>query len=559
MRVLSIALASALALGLPTASQAQSRYVHANNSAYDTLDPHTVFDVARVATRLNFYDGLYRWVDNPPQLIPWLALDHSVSDDGLTWTFNLREDVAFHDGSLMTADDVVYSMERMLALASGAGALFQPTIEPGMTKALDEHTVSFTLKEPSAIFGSLVPDILVVNSDVVKENEVDGDWGQQYLTDNIAGSGSYMLQRYDPAIGFIGERNPDHFAGWGEKYYDEIEFRTVLETNTRIQGLMRGDYQGLDGYLAPDQVERLRTDEDVKILEEESMRVYHIAMHNGRPPLDDKNFRMAMEHAFDYEGYIDGIMQGTVTRNPTIVPGNLWGVPDVEGYDFDLEKAEEYLDAYKAEHGDEIRTLKIGTLAGFAETEQTAALMQNGLAQLGIDVEIESAPWPVISSNMRNPETMPDMVPVLEEHLLRRPEQLDRRAVRIALRAHPQCLGLPQSRGGQAAGAGAAHHRPGGARASLQGGDADGLRRRRWDLDLQHQVVRTLRDQRRRHPLLSCRQRPGHAVGLSRRRVIRAMPAAPRRGLLLIEGSAPCAAWKSSSPGSSGSFRRFWG
>ncbi len=411
MRAFTIALGASLSFGLPATGQAQDRYVHANNSAYDTLDPHTVFDVARVATRLNFYDGLYRWVDNPPQLIPWLALDHSVSEDGLTWTFNLREDVAFHDGSLMTADDVVYSMERMLALASGAGALFQPMLEPGSTKAVDEHTVSFTLNEPSAIFGSVVPDILVVNADVVKENEVDGDWGAEYLTDNVAGSGSYMLQRYDPAIGFIGERNGDHFAGWGEKYYDEIEFRTVLETNTRIQGLMRGDYQGLDGYLAPDQVERLRSDEDVKILEEESMRVYHIAMHNGRPPLDDKNFRMAMQHAFDYQGYIEEIMQGTVTRNPTIVPGNLWGVPDVEGYEFDLEKAQEYLDAYKEEHGDDIRTLKIGTLAGFAETEQAAALMQNGLAQIGVDVEIESAPWPVISSNMRNPETMPDMVP----------------------------------------------------------------------------------------------------------------------------------------------------
>lgn len=411
MKALAIALASALTLGIPASADAQSRYVHANNSAYDTLDPHTVFDVARVATRLNFYDGLYRWVDNPPQLIPWIATEHTVSEDSLTWTFTLRDDVTFHDGSPLTADDVVYSMERLLALKSGAGALFGPLIDPGMTKAIDEHTVEFTLKEPSAIFGSIVPDILVVNADMVKENEVDGDWGGKYLTDNVAGSGSYMLQRYDPAIGFIGERNENHFAGWGDKYYDEIEFRTVVETNTRIQGLMSGDYQGLDGYLAPDQVARLRDDEDVKILEQESMRVYHIAMHNGRAPLDDRNFRMAMSYAFDYDGYINEIMGGTVARNATINPGNLWGTPDVAGYTFDLEKAQEYLEAYKAEHGDEIRTIKIGTLAGFAETEQTAALMQNSLSQLGIDVEIESAPWPVISSNMRNPDTMPDMVP----------------------------------------------------------------------------------------------------------------------------------------------------
>jgi ABC-type transport system substrate-binding protein len=411
MKTTVLALCSALALMTPTYGMAQDRYVHANNSAYDTLDPHTVRDVARVASRLNFYDGLYRWVDNPPELIPWLATDHSVSEDGLTWTFTLRDDVTFHDGTSMTAEDVVYSFERMLALKRGAGSLFLPMIDPGMTKAVDDHTVAFTLKEPSAIFAALVPDILVVNSTLVQENEVDGDMGQAYMIDHVAGSGSYMLQRYDPARGFIGERFPEHFAGWGDKYFDEIEFRTVLETNTRIQGLMRGDYQGLDGYLAPDQVERLRADEDVQIFEEESMRVFHIALHNGRAPLDDKNFRMAMVHAFDYDGYINEIMQGTVARNPTILPGNLWGAPDVPGYDYDLEKAQEFLDAYKAEHGEEIRTIKIGTLAGFSETEQAAALMQNGLSQLGITVEIESSPWPVISSDMQNPDTMPDMVP----------------------------------------------------------------------------------------------------------------------------------------------------
>jgi peptide/nickel transport system substrate-binding protein len=407
MKIYALAAAAALALGLPAAAIAADRYVHANNSAYDTLDPHMVNDVARVATRLNFYDGLFRWVDNPPRLIPWIATGHEVSGDGLTWTFTLRDNVRFHDGTLMTADDVVYSMERMLALKRGAGALFLPMVAPGSTVALDDATVRFTLMEPSAIFGSLVSDIFVINADLVKENEVDGDWGQKYMTDHIAGTGSFKLKRYDPAIGFVGERNKDHFAGWGEKYLDEIEFRTVVETNTRIQGLIRGDYHGLDGYIAPDQIKRLRDAENVQVIEQESMRVYHFAMHNGRPPFDDINFRKAMSYAFDYGGYINQIMQGTVARNPTIIPNNMWGAPDVPGYVYDLDKAREYL----AKVEKPIRTITIGTLAGFAETEQAAALMQNALNQLGIKVEIETAPWPVISSKMQDPDTMFDMLP----------------------------------------------------------------------------------------------------------------------------------------------------
>lgn len=408
MKRLALAVTTALALALPAAGLAQNRYVHANNSAYDTLDPHTVFDVARVATRLNFYDGLYRWVDNPPQLIPWLATGHTVSDDGLVWTFTLRDDVTFHDGTPMTAADVVYSIERMLALKRGASSLFLPILDPGSTVAVDDHTVQFTLKEPSAIFTAIVSDLTVVNSALVKANEVDGDWGQAFLTDNVAGTGSFMLKQYDPALGFVGERFADHFAGWGEKYLDEIEFRTVLETNTRVQGLLRGDYHGLDGYLAPDQVRRLRESPNVQIIEQESMRVFYFAMHNGRAPLDDINFRKALMHAFDYDGYINAIMQGTVARNPTIMPNNLWGAPDVEGYTYDLDKAREYLSKVEGP----IRTLRIGTLAGFSETEQAAALLQNALAQLDIPVEIESAPWPVVSSRMQDPETMYDMVPL---------------------------------------------------------------------------------------------------------------------------------------------------
>ncbi len=407
-RRLLIALTAALTLMGPSLGLATTRYVHANNSGYDTLDPHTVNDVARVATRLNLYDGLYRWVDNPPQLIPWIALSHTVSDNGLVWTFKLRNDVKFHDGSLMTAEDVVYSIERMVAVKRGAGALFLPIFAPGNAKALDATTVQFTLKEPSAIFGSLVSDLFVVNSALVKKHEVNGDWGQAWMIDHTAGTGSYVISRYDPATGFIAKRFPEHFAGWGKKYFDEIEFRTVVETNTRIQGLMRGDYHGLDGYLAPDQVERLRAAKGVKIIEAESMRVYHFAMHNARPPFDDINFRKAMSYAFDYDGYINSIMKGTVARNPTIMPNNMWGAPkDIKGYTYDLDKAKEYLAKVKGP----IRTVTIGTLAGFSETEQAASLMQNALTKLGIQSKIESAPWPVISTKMQNPDTMFDMLP----------------------------------------------------------------------------------------------------------------------------------------------------
>jgi peptide/nickel transport system substrate-binding protein len=234
------AIAAAASFVVAGGAWAQGKYVHANNSGYDNLDPHAIFDVGRAASRINFYDGLYRWVDNPPKMIPWLAESYTASADGKTWTFTLRKGAKFHDGSEFTADDVIYSIERMLAMKKGAASLFLPIIEPGSTKAPDKYTVVFTLKEPSAIFLSTVPEILVVNSKLVKKNEKDGDWGQAWLAKNVASTGSYKLKRYDPAIGFVGERFKEHFAGLGDKAFDEIEFRAVLETNTRVQGPIKG-------------------------------------------------------------------------------------------------------------------------------------------------------------------------------------------------------------------------------------------------------------------------------------------------------------------------------
>ena len=264
---LAVVLLVALVATLPTASAiAQTRFVFANESPYDTMDPHAAFDVGRVAIRLNLYDGLYRWLDNPPKLEPWLAESHTVSPDGLTYTFKLRHGSKFHDGTEITAEDVRYSMERILALKKGAASLFATMVAPNTTKALDRYTVQFTLTKPASIFIAVVPEVHVVNSALLKKNEKDGDWGAAWLTSNDAGSGSYMLSRYDPAVGFIAKRFAGHFMPWGPKYIDEIEFRLVKEDNTRVLGMIKGDYQGTGGYLPNDQVKRLREAPNVKII-----------------------------------------------------------------------------------------------------------------------------------------------------------------------------------------------------------------------------------------------------------------------------------------------------
>ena len=392
----------------PGEASAENRFIFANTSAYDTLDPHQTFDVGRVAVRINLYDGLYRWLDNPPKIEPWLAESYSVSDDGLTWTFKLRQGSKFHDGSEVKAEDVVYSMERILALKKGAAALFSRMIEPGNTKAVDDYTVQFTLSKPSAIFLSIIPEIHVVNMDLVKSHEKDGDWGAAWLTNNDAGSGSFMLENFDPAVGFSATRFEDHFYGWGDKYLDAIEFRGVREVNTRVLGLLKGDFHGTGGYLPQDQVKRLKEADNTKVLEEESMRIFMFQINNQRAPTSDVHVRRAISQAFDYDAFINDILSGSAERNPVPIPNNMWGVPkDVKGYTFDVDAAKAELAKAEAKID---RPLEVAFLTGFSQTEQAAVLMQSGLRKVGIESKLVNHPWPVMVDKMAKPETSPDMV-----------------------------------------------------------------------------------------------------------------------------------------------------
>ncbi|MEQ1954036.1 ABC transporter substrate-binding protein [Mesorhizobium sp. CN2-181] len=385
------------------------KFVFANNTLYDTLDPHTVFDASRVAVRFNLYDGLYRYVDNPPKLIPWLAESHTVSSNGKAYTFKLNRNAKFHDGTPVTSLDVVYSIERIIALKKGPASLYLEAIKPGTTEAPDPHTVVFNLASPSAIFLATVPDILVVNRAQVTSHEVNGDWGEAWLARNEAGSGSYVLDRYEPAVGWAAHRFVEHFAGWETDPIEELELRTVLETNTRVLGLMRGDFQGADGSMPYDQIRRLRQSQEVQIIEQESMRIFLLALNHRKPPMNDVHLRRALAYAFDYEGFINNIMGGSVSRNPGPIPNTMWGTPPgLKGYSFDLDNAQAEL----KQMTEPLRPLTINALAGFNDSEQAAVLLQNTIRKIGIEAEIEVSPWPVVANRLANAETRADIVPI---------------------------------------------------------------------------------------------------------------------------------------------------
>src|SRR5262249_56360182 len=113
----------------------------------------------------------------------------------------MRKGVKFHDGTEVKAQDVVYSLDRILALGKGASSLFKTMIDPGAAKAVDDYTVEFSLRKPSAIFLSVVPEIHIVNQALVRKNEAGGGWCQGWVSKNDPGSAAFRLHHFDSSPG----------------------------------------------------------------------------------------------------------------------------------------------------------------------------------------------------------------------------------------------------------------------------------------------------------------------------------------------------------------------
>jgi peptide/nickel transport system substrate-binding protein len=378
------------------------------------LDPHQIFDVPMQTVMLNAYDGLYRYQNDPPQLVPWLASGHTVSADGLTWDFTLRPGVKFHDGSDLTADDVVYSFQRVLALKLAPAGAFLPILKPENVTAPDRQSVRFVLSKPYAPFFAAIPIVSIVNPRVVRANEKNGDWGKSWVASNGAGSGAYKIvpATYRPLEQLDLEIFDGHFMGWADNKNPvrRIAMRPTSETSTRVLALLNGSLDWTDTNLPADQVDKINASKIAHVEKNTVMRTFLIRMNNTKPPFDNLNARRAFAHAFNYMGFITDVLGGYATRDPMPMPDTLWGCPkDAAGYDYDLKKAKDYVAKAIAEGAPMKRGFEIHIQSENDQCAQAAELFQSDLAEIGINLKVVGDTWSNLITNAVKPETTPDM------------------------------------------------------------------------------------------------------------------------------------------------------
>lgn len=361
-----------------------------------TLDPERQYELTPPMIMHAVYENLVTFEGTDyTKVVPLLATGWDISDDGLTYTFKLRPNVKFHTGNTMTAEDVRFSFERLRNLKDNPSWLMD-TVDH--IKAVDDQTVDIVLKEPNAAFLSMLvsPNFAIVDSKAVTAHGGSAEPGADtadkatdWLDQNSAGTGPFILKGWTRGVEVVLERNPDY---WREPAkLSKIIIKDVTDPATQRMMVAGGDIdvaQNLD----IDLIEAYKA-EGGRVIEGNTMDMIYLAMTTSpeiSEPLSHKEVRQAVAYALDYDGIINELMRGVAIRLPTVIPVGLLGTDPNLGYPHDVEKAKALLKQAGYENGFTVKMVyPTRTFAGGLAAETLAAKIQSDLAAVGITVDLE--------------------------------------------------------------------------------------------------------------------------------------------------------------------------
>ena len=395
---------------------AAERILRTNWSWPTYIDPAVGSDFSSSTALVNLYDSLV-YPDMKGNAQPHVARSWETSADGLIWTFHLREGVKFHDGSELTAEDVKFSMDRLVTIGEGYGFLFVGKIVS--TEIPDKYTVVFRMKEPFGPFLTTIFRLYILNKDLVVANIKKpgpygdmGDYGKEYLLTHDAGSGPYMVKEFQLEEYLLMEQNPDYWLPIHLDAPDEFKMIATTEPVTIRTMMSRRELEITDAWQPLESLEALDTIEGVEISKHCPGNEHYFMMHTKKPPTDDIHFRKAMAWAFDYKTEAEEIwVDSTQARGPVTqtLPG---ADPTVFQYYRDLDKAMEELKQSKYYGELDKYPVEVHWVSVPADNEKEALLLMSNLADIGIDCKIVKVPWMSIVEEMAHIETSPNVVGV---------------------------------------------------------------------------------------------------------------------------------------------------
>lgn len=382
----------------PTWAEAPVRFVWVDTAEPTSIDPALVQDTSSFSVTRNVYEPLIEIDPAALELIPALATDYTISEDGTTYTFNLREGVTFHSGNPFTADDVKATFTRLQAINQGPSFLVANVTD---VTVADPLTVTITTAEPDPFLPAHLVKIGIVSAQTVAANPGDEGDARAWFADNTDGTGPYTLSGYERGTRILLAKHAAWWRGWEPGSIDELAFLWSSETSTRVQMLERGEAD-LIGWIPPAEAQRVGSGDGFSLVPWDTFDTDPaIYINTQKAPTDNALFRRALTAAFDFQAFVDynqGYASAPTGPVPPDFPG---GAQDLTPFAQDPERAQQLLD----ESGVDVAGLELDFVvpSGFASFAFAATVLQDVASQLGIAIAIREMPWAQMLDLYKNP------------------------------------------------------------------------------------------------------------------------------------------------------------
>jgi peptide/nickel transport system substrate-binding protein len=356
-----------------------------------TMDPGETFEISTGEVMGNSYDRLIRFdVNDPSKLVADIAKSWSVSSDGKTYSFELKPGLKFASGNALSAEDVVFSLQRAVILDKAPAFIltqFGFTKDNVKDKIKQTGALTLTLETdksyaPSFVYNCLTANVAaIVDKKLVLSKEVNGDLGYGWLKTNYAGSGPLKLREWRANEIVALERNDNYY---GEKSkLARVIYRHVKEAATQRLLLEKGDAD-IARNLSPQDLAALASNKDIKTTSTPKGTVYYLSLNQKNAILAKPEVREAFKWLVDYAAIGDTLIKNIGVVHQNFLPIGLLGASTENPYKLDVAKAKALLAKAGYPNGFKV-TLDMRTVQpvqGISEAFQQTA------KRAGIDIEI---------------------------------------------------------------------------------------------------------------------------------------------------------------------------
>lgn len=372
---LTLAMTGMMAMTVPAEDKEEPVVVRMNiSSEPDNLNPWLSAATDTEAVFHNVFEGLVLF-DEQGAIIPGLAESWEISDDGLTYTFHLREYVTFHNGKKMTSEDVIYTYETLSGL-NGEEPLSSKFTAITSLEAPDDYTVVMTLAEANSAF------LQFTRVAVLPE-------GYEEQSSAPVGTGPFAFEEYVPGQKIVLKKYEDYYEESRMPQIDEADVYIMTDESAVLTALESGQLDA--GIVYADSADYLTGDFEVHSSPQNMVQVW--ALNNSVEPFDDIRVRQAFNYAVDKQMIIDGVFAGYATElysNFSPVMGVYYNEELTDLYETDIDRAKELMAEAGYEDGFDIT---ITVPSNYQKHIDTAQVLIEQLKQINVNATLELVEW----------------------------------------------------------------------------------------------------------------------------------------------------------------------